>query len=42
MGITPNEFVTKVKINWGKELLVRTDTSISNIAAGLQYSEAWI
>lgn len=32
MGITPNEFIIKVKINRSKELLARTDASISNIA----------
>lgn len=32
MGATTNEFVTRVKINRGKELLVRTDSSVASIA----------
>lgn len=32
MGTTPNEYVTKIRLDKGKELLVRTATSIAGIA----------
>lgn len=32
MGVTPNEFVTKTRLEKEKDLLVRTDTSVAEIA----------
>ena len=40
MGITPNVFITKIKLDSAKELLIRTDLPISEISARCGFENA--